>query len=399
MAFPNGTEQQTDSSTGEERINSLLTGGGGTAVADEPERVAEDTSVADADFAPEAEETDGVETDGGESTEEADSSEEADSGETEFELTEQDSDFSDNAYERAAAHYTKQFGKTLDPNDKADRAILRELIQRGQRIKALQSEEETPKDEDADTAGKTEEVKPAVAAKPTEEQIMAQLANAEAYAKANVVPKVAMKFASRLINAMWPGKNAGDKITQEQATELAEVFQTFGAMVVADAIPAILGAVPTAVQSDPMFGRMREMAVRETAIDEVLSTTNKAGEAAYPDFEKMVDSGTIKQMMATDELKNAVFHKDPQKNLVAKLKFAYRLAKGQRVDVGALEKAAARGRDAEKERATRVGAGRTPPGTTRGSLSAPSTASNFMNKLVSGSGSKFSRAIAESRSK
>jgi hypothetical protein len=354
--------------------------------------------VADADFAPEQETTEQVETEGGESSDEEHAGAEEHAEPSDFELTEQDADFSVAAYARAAAHYSKQSGKTLDPNDPGDRFLLSELMKRGQRIKKLQSAEAETEDEEKPAAAAAEEVKPVVAAKPTIEQIRERVKGARQYAKENIVPEVAMEFAKDFMEAMWPGKGVGEKISQEQATRIAEVFSTFAVMQIADAIPSILSAVPTAVTNGiPMMGRVLDMASRESAIDEVLEARDKGGAAAYPDFEKLVENGTIKQMMASDELKSAVFNKDPQKNLVAKLKFAYKLAKGQRVDVGALEKASERGRQEEKTRTARVAAGKLPPGNSRGSFAGPVRASNFINTLVSGSGSKFSRAIAESK--
>jgi hypothetical protein len=392
--------ETTEGTSGEEKINSLL--GGDSARQDPPsngtERVAEDTSVADADYAPDQEDTEHVDTTGGDGSEEEHPDGEDKAGEGEFELTERDADFSTDAYARAAAHYAKQSGKTLDPNDPGDRFILRELMERGQKIRELQSAEEDKPEVKAGAEDKAEEVKPAQPAKPTVEQIRARMKDASEYAAANIVPEVAMEFAKSFMDAMWPGKGVGEKISQEQATSIAKVFSTFAVMQIADAIPSILSAVPQAVvNGDPMFGRVRDMAVRESAYDAVTETRNKAGEAAYPDFDKLIENGEIKRQMNSEELKNAVFAKDPHANLVAKLKFAYRLAKNQPVDVNALERASERGREEERKHQGKVAAGKLPPGSSRGSFAEPGKANNFMNRLIAGSGSKFHDAIVASR--
>lgn len=382
----------------EKSIDSLLgadlqTPGNGTT------DVEEDTSVADADVATEQEPvTEGVEQEAGEESEdESSQGGSAEEGESDLELSESDTDFSEAAYARAAEHYSKRAGRTFDPKDPGDRWTLRELMQRGQKIKALQSEEaEAGEETEESGVGKTEEAKPAEPPpKPTPEQIRARVKEAREYAKANIVPEVAQEFADGFVKALWPGKEV--KISPEQAAALAEVFSTFAVMQIADAIPSIIGAVPNAVKADPIFGRVYDMGTRESAIDEVLSVTNKAGESAYPDFEKLVDSGAIKKMLNSDDLKDAVFSRDPHKNLVAKLKFAYRLAKNQPVDLGALEKAAEAGRTQEKERAKKVGAGKLPPGSSRGSFTTPRRAGNFITTMVASSGSKFSKALAASK--
>jgi hypothetical protein len=355
---------------------------------------------------PEREETERVDEGGEGGTEEETSGGEGEGGEEfdETALSEQDTDFSAAAYARAAAHYSKQAGKTLDPNDPGDKFLLRELMLRGQRIKALQALEEEP-EETAETKPAVEETKPAgPPAKPTIEQIKQQVAQARAYAKSQIVPEIAMDFAKSvmgpMVEAIWPGKNYGDKlsITPEIASAFTEGMSTFGAMMVADALTQIWPEIPKAVTAgDPMMARVRDMAVRESAVDEILGAMNKQGQPAYPDFDRLVENGSIKRIMNSDDLKNAVFEaKDPYKNLVAKLKFAYRLAKNQPVDVAALEKATERGREQAEERARRVGAGRTPPGSSRSGPGAPG-GSSLMKDILGGGGSKFGRLLESAR--
>ena len=399
------TVQDGGGDSGEANIDALLTADlqrpSGNGAGD----AAGDTPVAGEAEAPEQETTEQVDT-GAETVDDTESGGEGDGEEfDESALGEQDTDFSTDAYARAAAHYSKRAGKTLDPNDPGDRWILREMMLRGQKIKAMNAEEETP-EEETPAQPKAEETAPAAPAKPTVEQIKARVAEAKQYAKSQVVPEVAMDFTSSvmkpMVEAIWPGKGYGEKlqITPEIAGAFTEAMTAFGAMAIADALPAIIGAVPQAVvNGDPMMARVRDMAVRESAIDEILDARSKAGGPAYPDFEKLVESGEIKRQMASDELKNAVFDsKDPYKNLVAKLKFAYRLAKNQPVDVGALEKAGERGRQQAQERARRVAAGRLPPGSSRSGPGAPG-GSKLLNDIVGGGGSRFSRLLAGNKNR
>jgi len=403
MEFSTTTEKEPAS--GEEQIRSLLSQdlpqgqpGETTSQGDVPE----DTSVADVDVAEEKEaETPVEETEEAgdtESEEEAGPDEGAEGEAEDFAVSEADRDFSSAAYARAAAHYEKNYGIKLDPGDEAHRRLLRELIDRGQRIRELQAEREAPEEKPV------EQPQAAAPAVLTPEQRVAaarqRLSEAREYAKGAVVPEVAMEFAKDFVDALWYGREGDKKVSaqikQEQATALTQVFTTFGAMLVADAVPSIMASVPQAVSSDPVMSRVRDMAVREQAIDELMAEEVN-GRPAYPNLERLIESGTIKRLMNSAELKEAVFVKDPYKNLLARVRFAYKLASNQPVDPAALGKAAARGRAAERERQQRVAAGRTPPGSSAGS-SAPSSANNFMNRLLSmGNGSKFSRALKEGR--
>jgi hypothetical protein len=349
----------------------------------------------------EAEGTEVEESEAEGATEEEGAEGEEEAGESDFALTEDDSDFSADAYARAAEHYSKRAGRQLDPNDPGDRFLLRELISRGQKIKELQAQPAEETEEEEAAPAKTEEAPPAAPAKLTTEQMMQRMAEARVYAKQTLVPEVALAFSKGIVDSLWPGKGVGEKLTQEQANNLTETFSTFGAMLIADAMPAIFQAVPNAViNGDPMMGKVRDMAMRESALDELFEARDKvSGGELYPGLEKMLDSGEIKKQLNGPDLKDAVYSKDPYKNLVAKIKIAYKLARGKPVDTKALTKAAERGRAQERERSVRVAAGKLPPGNTRGSFAAPGTASNFINRLVSGGGSKFHRAIMESQKK
>jgi|SRR6516162_163684 hypothetical protein len=407
---PTGTAEQTTTTTsGEDHIKSLLSEDSGGS--ESTESVAEDTSVADAEAVAEQEEAEhvGVGEEGG-SEESEDGSEQAtgdEAEESEFTLTEQDSDYSPEAYQRAAEHYSRRAGRTLDPNEPGDRFLLRELMQRGEKISSMQREEAEAEEATA------EEAEPAVEdtarqaqppAKPTIEQVRAMVAGAKNYAKGNIVPEVALDFGNELRNAMveliWGDKEAKNlpPVAQERANRVAEVLSTYAVMQIADAIPSILQATPSAViQNHPGFARMAEEAQKGMAADEVLEAKDTKGNLMYPDFERLAQSGTIKKLVNT-ELREAVFSKDPHKNLVAKYKFAYRLAKNQPVDVSALTKASERGRTQEQERQRRVAAGKLPPGNSNRTGTSTS-GSDFMNSLIKLGGSKFHDAVVRSRQK
>jgi hypothetical protein len=357
---------------------------------------AEDTSVADAGAVVEEEQpgAEGEQTEGDTQGTDEDAEGIVEGGENEpveedFNLAELETDYAESAYAKAAAHYSKTFGKPLDPNDQGDRALLRELMDRGQKIKELsaQPREDDHKDEQAAVTQQASQP-----TKTPQELMQARLAGAKQYAKESVVPEVAMDFAQSFVDAMWPGKNV--KVGQEQAVALTQAFTAFGAMLVGDAIPSILSATPKAVaDAYPRFTNLIESADKEAAVQELAEATGKDGSLSYPGIDKMIDNGTIKRIMDA-ELKDAVFNKDPYKNFVAKAQTAYRMARGQNVDTNVVQNAFQRGAKQAKERAARVGAGRVSPGSSR-TASAGSGKDNFVQSLVSNGGSKFSNMLKE----
>jgi len=390
---------ETEAGPGEDRITSLLgadltptetedTATGDTPVAGDEPNVEEGTRPGEGEATPDETEPGTEETpDGGGEGGEGEAEEE-------FNLDELETDFAESAYAKAAAHYSKQFGKTLDPNDAGDRAMLRELMDRGRKISELQTRE--PEDEEEEET-EAAPAAPAAPAKTPQEIQKERLAGARDYAKAAIVPEVAMEFGQKFVEALWPGKDV--KLTQEQANGLAETFTMFGALLIGDAIPSIMQATPRAVEAAyPEFKTIISIAGRERAIDEVVGATDQAGTAAFPGIDKLIENGTIKRIMDS-ELKDAVFNsKDAHKNLVAKIKTAYKMARGQGVDVNLVRSAVAKGKELAVSRARKVAAGRTPPGSSRSaSASRGRTGSQFIDQLVNagGSGGRFSRMLKE----
>jgi hypothetical protein len=401
MAFPTGTETApVDAASSDDKINSLL---GEDLSAVETEAPAEeDTSVADRGTEVEEETESGVETADEPEAEEAEGDEggseeeqaEEETGEEDFDVSTLETDFAESAYERAAAHYSKQFGKQLDPNDQGDRAILRELMERGRKISELQTAEPEEEEEEG-TEAATEEKPAAVTAKTPEEVFTAQIESARTYAKGNVNP-IAVKelfrpVISGLFEVAWgeKGINLVKGKTDAELVPLAQAMDSLMTLKGMEIAGGIIGNVPKAVEGAyPFFSKSQDLAEKEAAVDEIL------GDPAYAGFDKLVDSGAINQALASPELKNAVFNRDPFKNRVAKLKFAYKLARGQRPDPKVLGEAVKRGKEAEKDRARRVAAGRTLPGSSsRGA--APATRGNLIGQLVQNGSSRAAKLFRD----
>jgi hypothetical protein len=396
FALPTATPAGEASVSSDSHIDSLL--GADLGTTETAETAGEDTSVAGGDVAVEEEpDATATETEAEPDAEDAEGAAEVaegeeEAGDEELSLDELETDFSDATYAKAADHWKKR-GVELDPANAGHRAFLKDWMERGQKIAELQAgQAEEPEEEAAEPAAKD-----APPAKTPQEQFKERLAGAREYAKANIVPEVAMEFSKGIVDALWPGKDV--KLTQEQANSLATTFSTFAIMQIADAIPSILGAAPKSVANAyPHFERMHDMATREAAVDELMNATDKAtGQASFPRLEQLVESGAIKRAMNGPDLKDAVFSKDPYKNLVAKLRMAYKLANNERVNPALLEKAVQRGKELANTRNRSVAAGRLPPGKTRSGAAPSSGPSGFMQTLVAGSESKFGRALAEAR--
>jgi hypothetical protein len=401
MAFPSAPPaSSTENASGDEAINSLLGVGLDTTETEAP--VTEDTSVADRGTEVEEEAEPGVEETEVEPAEEETETEESgeeepegeeESGEEEFDVSDLETDFAESAYKRAAEHYSKQFGKELDPNDQADRALLRELMERGRKISELQAGQET--EEEEETEETTEAPATETAPKTPEEVITAQLESARNYAKTNINPIILAKAFTPMIHAMakvfWGDKAKSfiESTKPEALMELAQEMDTVMTLKGMEIANGILPNVGKAVESAyPFFSKSQDLAEKEAAVDEIL------GDKAYAGFDKLVDSGAINRALASPELKDAVFHKDPFKNRVAKLKFAFRLARNERVDPKMLAEASKRGREAERTRSVRVAAGRTPPGSSnRGT--APAGTGKFISQLVQNGSSRAAKLFRD----
>jgi hypothetical protein len=335
-----------------------------------------------------------------ETTEEGESGGEAEPEETEFAVTDSDRDYSDEAYQRAAAHYAKVTGVELDPV--AHRKILRELMDRGQKIKELQAAQERPADEKTEegeeqTAEAVEEKPPAKAVEITPQQMMA---NARTYAKSRVVPEIAMsvtgEFVDRLANIIWPGKDLkpSAKITQEDANAFTEFLSTLMTVQIADAMPSILGSVPQVMDRDPVYGRVKDLSIREAAVETIEDMKAPDGKTPlYPDFEALTNSGAIKRTLNTPEFKALRLSKDPVKNLVEKTKLAIKVCRGEAGSSESVAKAVARGRTEERKTTQAQSAARLSPGRSKGGFDTGSAKTDFVNNLLTSKGGKFSKFI------
>jgi hypothetical protein len=244
-----------------------------------------------------AEDTEQVET--GEGATEADEAgEQATETEAEeFQLpSEEERDFTEDVYERAAAHYSKTLKVELDPNDPAHRALLRENILRGQ---ALARQSQAAETESEEEAGKEEAAKTQTEETP---QVLAQqradyLKRIDDYAQTRIVPEVAQEIAKEFLTVLWPAEmKAGKlKVTPELATGLTKFLTKFGVMLLHNEVPTMMDSyVPGVVNSAfPMIGRVHNEAVMGQALEDMAGEKNSAGQLLYPALEERANDGTI----------------------------------------------------------------------------------------------------------
>jgi hypothetical protein len=394
------TAPTAEAASSESRIDSLLGADLGVGTVETAEPAEGDTPLAGEETTDEGEVGEPTEATedqpetGDEPAEGEASTEDEPEGEEDFNVSDLETDYAESAYTKAAAHFSKQFGKTLNPNDAGDRAILKELMDRGQKIaEAGRQSEEEPEEEETEAAPAAE----AAPAKTPQEVMKLRLDGAKAYAKESVVPEIAMDFAQAFVESLWPGKNV--KVTQEQATALTQTMTAFGAMLVGDAIPSILGAVPGAVSNRyPMFDKVITMAEREAVVDEVMGAVDAQGNPQFPGIDRLIENGTIKKLVNGEQLKDAVFNKDPFKNMIAKTKMAYKMARGEGFDPKLISTAVNRGKELARERARKVSAGRVPAGSSRSATAGRErSGASFVENLAKAghSGGAFSRMLKE----
>lgn len=353
------------------------------------------------------EEETATETSEEEVTEEAE--QEVEEEETELAIDEKDRDYSDAAYQKAADHFARTKKVTLDPNDPTHRALLKELIDRGEAIKAMKSKaavEEKPATEEAAGKTETEAPQPQVRQKPTPEQVKQFLTNAETVAKQRLIPEVALNNATKFIKALYaPNLRNGDEIpdpTQEDANALQGVFHEMFLQAMEDILPDLQGSTRNYLSSDPVFGAVERQAVSANALEVMDGMKDAAKKPLYPDLEEMVDSGSLRKALNDNPQISSMVAgngRDPVANQVLRLQTAYKIARGESVNisVSTVTKAVDTGKKQAEQRAKKLAAGRVGSGTPRGLGKGPSQAQQFVSDLTGGTGSRFSAAIAAQR--
>ena len=398
------TSQETATVAADEATLDALLGGqsdsGSSADATQTEESAAETE------APETETDSGEESQveetsdrGGDSEEESEAEgaeEEAEEEESDLSITESDRDYSESAYKKAADHYARTKKIELNPNDPAHRALLKEIMDRGEALKRQKVAEEAEEAE-ADEADATKTETQIQPTKPSPEQIQSFIANAATVAKKRIIPEVAMHVATSLTKALWADE--APELSQEQANGITEALSQMFWMQLEDALPAIHGATREFLGTDPVFGHVEQITLRERAFDRLEAVVDKTtGKPKYPELERMAMSGALKRAMkANPFIQNIVSGdgRDRVANEAARIDAAYKIARGEQVNPDVVRRAVETGKKNEVDRNKKIAAGRTTPGKTKGEIGRQVPAGQkLVGDITSGSGSKFSAAIA-----
>lgn len=401
-ATSHGTDTVTEDQPVSNALDDILSSG----ISDGEESSSEETDTATAegeDSPQETEQDEGVEAE--ESTEEegseAEDSEEEPDEEEALLPSEEETDFSDAAYERYAKHFSKQFGNEIDPTDPLQRKMLRELIQRGQALARQKAEAEAEPEEEAGEEPATKE--PAATAQPpaTVEQYLERLSQ---YTAPRINPKVAEHFGKRFTNALWPDKNVS--LTAKQSSDLLQTFMDMGLMLFTEEmIPATQARMHEFVeQAYPYIGRVQQTAITEQALENLESTTGKDGQPLYPDLETLADSGVIRKVFQDNpwiSKGNYVDAKgkrlDPLQQTQRQLEIAVKIARGEHINPNIVRKAVETGKKSAQKSARTIASSRLSAGRTKGAISATKSSGSVIDQLKGVGGDDFSSAIARDR--
>jgi hypothetical protein len=283
-------------------------------------------------------------------------------------------------------------------------------MDRGEAIKSFKAQKEADAARKAteEAAPKAEEQSQQPPTKPTPEQIQAFTQNTAAYAKSRIVPEVAKYAAGRVATALaktlWPDEDVKmPDITQDRANDLTAALSELFYMQLEDALPAILGHSRMSMSADPVFGRVEQDTIRAQAFEQMDGMKDTAGKTLFPDLEEMVDNGTLRKVVAENpeiSKMRAGNGSDPVANEKLRLQTAYRIARGERVNlsVQTVTTAVETGKKQAESRAKKIASGRVSSGAPKGGFSkGQSQGQQMISDIVSGTGSKFSAALKNSR--
>lgn len=335
----------------------------------------------------------------------AEEAETTDEEESALTIDDGDRDYSDALYKRAAAYYSKKYGMELDPANASHRAMLRDRLE--ELDKANQPAATPEKEALPDEPGKPAEEPAAAEAPLTEEQIVQRYDNVSQWAESQVVPAVADKLATTLLNTivkgLWPDRDKDApalKPSPETSAALTKVLMGGVAMAVGNLLPVIMKGVPDAVnQAYPQLGTMHDLRIDEAAFEMVGEEKGPKGTPAHPLLQELVDSGALARALKAYDGKT--FDRDPVKNRAEKIRMAYLKASGERANPAALATAARKGAQVTEKANQRAAAGRMTPGGSKGTFAQPrpDAGRNLMDALGALDGDKFGAAIAASAKK
>ena len=207
-------------------------------------------------------------------------------------------DFSEAAYEKAAAHWSKQFGKSLDLSDPIHRGMLKEIMTRGRDFNALkQQADEQPADEepaDESPAEPATEQPQAI----TPEQVKQFVEGVNKFAETMIRPEVTIPWVEQHLEQLI-GSKAASALPQEAKVAFAKNAIAGQLMILNDVLPQILKSVipnmfKEQLGSDyPLLGDMHSSQMEQRAFSDLADEKNAAGKPQFADIQKMKENGVL----------------------------------------------------------------------------------------------------------
>ena len=210
-------------------------------------------------------------------------------------------DFSEAAYEKAAAHWSKQFGgKALDLSDPIHRGMLKEIMSRGRDFSALKQQMDSApaEEESAEEAAPSEEAAPEQPQSATPEQIQKFVEGVNKVAETMIRPEITIPWVEQHLEQLI-GQKAAAALPKEAKVAFAKNAISGQLMILNEVLPKILESVLPGMFSKqlgndyPLLSDMHSSQLESRAFTDLSSEKNKAGQPLYPDLQKMKDSGVL----------------------------------------------------------------------------------------------------------
>lgn len=269
-------------------------------------------------------------------------------------------DFNEDAYSKAAKHWSKQFGREFDPSAPADRAILRELMARGQKISQLQSAPAEPEAEEASEEAAAEETQPQVDAP---EQVQKFMDGVNKLAKELIRDEVTLPWVKGFVGSLF-GEKVASNLSPEQSKAFAQQAIAGQMLILNDVLPRILESyLPKwADNSFPLLKDMHSTQIEQRALADLGKERDKSGRPLFAEIQKFKDSGALAKVLdAYPWLANGTFKDSKGRPLSALenrkyiLGAAYKIARGESASPEALSAIAEKGKQ-QAARASEVAA-------------------------------------------
>lgn len=264
-------------------------------------------------------------------------------------------DFTEEAYQKAAAHWSKQFGTKLDLSDPVHRGMLKEIMSRGRDFNALKAQMET---QPADDESAVDEPTPEATDQPqaaTPEQVQKFVEGVNKYAESLIRPEVTIPWVESHLEQLI-GSKAAKALPAEAKMQFAKNAIAGQLMILNDVLPKILENIIPQMAGKylgdqyPLLGDMHTSQLEQRAFSDLAGEKSKTGQPLYGDIQKMKESldavfteyPWLKDGNFTDAKGKPLSALENRKYV---LRAAYNIARGRAVSPAVLAQIAQKGKE------------------------------------------------------